>query len=652
MADLNALIAQGAQFNLPNPVDQYSKVMQLQSAQQQMQLNRQQMQQIQEDRAGFAKLREKLADQNLTPEQYESALTQAPDPNLQKMGIELRMRRTRLDELDKALGGGVKPAAEAPMTAPVEAPMVAPFETSAQLIQTSKPYAEMSNAERIAFDISRIGNSQFGQPKAVYTLEGQEVPFSNYVNANIANSAGAGERAAMASMPNALAAQVAPAAAAEPVANAMLAQPAVGNAMASKQARIAQINKDLATLTKPQYYDLDGVKGRIANLDRELKQLTESPVGKVDLDKFDPASVAKFLDSGNFADLKRIETATGGRYLSLGAGKALDQDTGQIISADKVPAAAATPRIINIKGVPHTLNEEGNLEALPIEGAAPAVAVKAAPKITTIKGIPYTINLETGRLEPVPIEGGVLPAAAAQPQAAPKIINIKGVPHIFNVDKGKLERVPVEGGLPAVTSKGGAPSSAGRPKPPSGYRYDASGVNLEPIPGGPADKTKEGPAKEGGATEGERKAATLLQRLQFSESQLTEVLVNNPNAAKPGVFASAVAMLSTPLANSLTPEARQRVQSAQLDILDAALTLGTGAAYTREQLEGYRDAYFPQLGDKPNAIKDKQARLNNVISAAKIAAGKAAKLVPPAPAAAGGSSAMSEADKILNKDRK
>ena len=239
------------------------------------------------------------------------------------------------------------------------------------------------------------------------------------------------------------------------------------------------------------------------------------------------------------------------------------------------------------------------------------------------------------------------PAAAAV-AATPKIINIKGIPHTLNAE-GKLVRVPIEGGALPVAGKVGTgkPAAVGKAKPPSGYRYDASGVNLEVIPGGPADKSK-----EGGATEGERKAATLLQRLQFSESQLTEALVNNPNAAKPGVFASAVAMLSTPLANSLTPEARQRVQSAQLDILDAALTLGTGAAYTREQLEGYREAYFPQIGDKPNQIKDKQARLNNVISAAKIAAGKAARLVPapPAPAAAA-SSAMSAADAILKKEK-
>jgi hypothetical protein len=58
------------------------------------------------------------------------------------------------------------------------------------------------------------------------------------------------------------------------------------------------------------------------------------------------------------------------------------------------------------------------------------------------------------------------------------------------------------------------------------------------------------------------------------------------------------------------------------------LTLGTGAAYTKEQLKGYRESYFPQIGDSPQVIKDKEARLLNVIDAAKMAAGRAAQLVP------------------------
>ena len=184
---------------------------------------------------------------------------------------------------------------------------------------------------------------------------------------------------------------------------------------------------------------------------------------------------------------------------------------------------------------------------------------------------------------------------------------------------------------------GGAPAPAGGGRGTVGVTD--GGRTMVPLAGKAA----------GGTTEGERKAATLLQRLQFSQSQLTQALSDDPDAAKPGVFASAVAKLSTPLANTLTPEARQRVESAQLDMLDAALTLATGAAYTREQLEGYRNSYFPSIGDGPNQVKDKKARLENVISAAQIAAGKAGKLVPKAPTVvpAAVTDDRAAADKIL-----
>lgn len=155
-------------------------------------------------------------------------------------------------------------------------------------------------------------------------------------------------------------------------------------------------------------------------------------------------------------------------------------------------------------------------------------------------------------------------------------------------------------------------------KTPTGYRWAENG-ELEPIPGGPATKSAT-------STEGERKAATLLMRLQGSEKQLEEALSSDPRAAKPGVIAQGLrAVGAEALANSsAVSDARQRVEAAQLDILDSALTLGTGAAYTREQLESYRRSYFPQLGDTPRTVADKHARLANVIEAAKIAAGRAA----------------------------
>ena len=293
MAYLNALIAQGAQFNIPNPVDQYSKVMQLQSAQQQMQLNRQQAQQIQEDRAGFAKLRETLAGKNLTPEDYEIALTQSPDPSHQKLGIEMRFKRIRLADLDKEMSGGVKPAAEAPMAAPAEAPMAAPVAPTAPL------------------DIKEIGDYRVDRNISptnlakLIKIAGQET-FKIQPNEYFGNNEFGGleiKTLPAATTSNNLAAQVAPAV----VANALVAQPAavapVGNAMAAKQTQIAEINRKLDVLNSPRYSDLPGAKGRIDTLERQLKQLTESPFAKESMSNFTSASLAKFGQSGNPADL-------------------------------------------------------------------------------------------------------------------------------------------------------------------------------------------------------------------------------------------------------------------------------------------------------------------------------------------------------------
>jgi len=132
----------------------------------------------------------------------------------------------------------------------------------------------------------------------------------------------------------------------------------------------------------------------------------------------------------------------------------------------------------------------------------------------------------------------------------------------------------------------------------------------------------------GSITEGERKAATLLQRLQFSQQQLNDVLQKNPDAAKPEYLPTFIEGISETGANLIRSEPRQQIETAQMDLLDAALTLGTGASYTKEQLKGYSSSYFPKIGDSPKTIKDKEARLSNIVEAAKIAAGRGAKLVP------------------------
>lgn len=138
--------------------------------------------------------------------------------------------------------------------------------------------------------------------------------------------------------------------------------------------------------------------------------------------------------------------------------------------------------------------------------------------------------------------------------------------------------------------------------------------------------------KKAGATtinlpsESERTAGFLTSRLQGSLAQLRAVTGQSPSAASPNIGAEAVKLLtgSDYLKNLANPETRQQVEAAQLELLDAALTLGTGAAYTKEQLQNYQKSYFPQLGDKPGTIKDKANRLNKLLESAQIKSGRAA----------------------------
>lgn len=182
--------------------------------------------------------------------------------------------------------------------------------------------------------------------------------------------------------------------------------------------------------------------------------------------------------------------------------------------------------------------------------------------------------------------------------------------------------------LDRADTMGGGGGRAGM-KAPAGYRWN--GNSLEFIPGGPADPAMK---SAGAPTEGERKSATLLTRLEGSLGQMNGAIADDESAAKPGILAALAGNIpfsgetARNLANS---SERQRVEAAQLDILDAALTLGTGAAYTKEQLEGYRKSFFPQLGDSKDTVSDKKDRLNTVVNSARIAAGRAA---PAASAAA------------------
>lgn len=150
-------------------------------------------------------------------------------------------------------------------------------------------------------------------------------------------------------------------------------------------------------------------------------------------------------------------------------------------------------------------------------------------------------------------------------------------------------------------------------------------------------------------TESERTAAFLATRLAGGIGNLARI----GNIGAPSLRDATIG--TTIIGNYATDEDRQRAINAQRDILDAALTLGTGAAYNKEQLESYRSAYFPQPGDKPGTVADKQARLLTLMEAAKLKAGAAAGLIDKATADSGlftpANPSLTDADKdFLSKN--
>jgi hypothetical protein len=141
-------------------------------------------------------------------------------------------------------------------------------------------------------------------------------------------------------------------------------------------------------------------------------------------------------------------------------------------------------------------------------------------------------------------------------------------------------------------------------------------------------------------TEGERKAGFMANILDKNILQMQKSLNIDPSAVKPNVPASVVSAITGPnlLSRSITPAQRQVIEDSQMDVLDAALTLRTGAAYTPVQLNAMRDSYFPKLGDSTSAVNAKRQRLETLLEGAYIASGRATPprvsepYTPPTPA--------------------
>jgi hypothetical protein len=174
-------------------------------------------------------------------------------------------------------------------------------------------------------------------------------------------------------------------------------------------------------------------------------------------------------------------------------------------------------------------------------------------------------------------------------------------------------------------------------EPPSGYRWtNGPDSELVPITGGPADKDKQPGTAD--AKMAEQKAAFLAGNLFIATNELAGAIKRDPNAAAPTWSQWAAGFGGKTAAGAANTPERRQVEAAQRGILDSALTLGTGAAYTKEQLEGYREQYFPTVTDDEATVAAKGRMLRGLLMNARVAAGSAAPKIDETLAALGLSS--------------
>lgn len=226
-------------------------------------------------------------------------------------------------------------------------------------------------------------------------------------------------------------------------------------------------------------------------------------------------------------------------------------------------------------------------------------------------------NLQMGLLS-MPID-----PQAIQWDAAPQTV---GQPVTGAVDK------PLRGGVIFTdTSKVAAEQRAasGEARAQAGQAMEAERLRMAQQAAA-REQTKfeqEATGVGGKPTEAQQKTLTLLTRIAGGARDIQNVLAADQEAQAPGL-AETVArgvLGEGVVSRKIAGADRRIVTDAQRDVLDALLTLGTGAAYSKEQLEAQTLSYFPQYGDTPDEIRVKNERLGRLVETARIATGPLAQ---------------------------
>lgn len=127
-------------------------------------------------------------------------------------------------------------------------------------------------------------------------------------------------------------------------------------------------------------------------------------------------------------------------------------------------------------------------------------------------------------------------------------------------------------------------------------------------------------------TESEATASYLTTLLENDVREIERQGKAHPDAFKPGWVETIGATIGGERGRALatsseTQDARQIIHGRYLGAVDSILKLGTGAAYTKEELENYAEVFAPQVTDSPAVLQDKAKRLREAVLAARVKSG-------------------------------
>jgi hypothetical protein len=187
----------------------------------------------------------------------------------------------------------------------------------------------------------------------------------------------------------------------------------------------------------------------------------------------------------------------------------------------------------------------------------------------------------------------------------------------YNSAIEKETRIP-SGSTVNITNRYGSPMAA----------VDAAGnpVLIQPSPTGGPPSVVQGytpPGKETAPTVSEATSVWNIGRIVNAANAIRAAIAKDPSAIKPSAQEFVAAALGDEAANAVRSPQRQIVVGEQADLLDAYLTLATGAAYTDPQFINAKRAITPTLTDDAAAIERKSRKLLELIPQAKERAGVA-----------------------------